>query len=110
MEEMIAQEQVSALVDLSLHEMADHHFGGDYDAGPARGTAALKQGIPALLVPGNIDFLVTGPLETAERRFPNRPYHVHNAAITVVRTEQDEIEAQHTGNRARCPLPRKSLG
>ena len=93
MEEMIAQENVSALVDLSLHEMADHHFGGDYDAGPARGTAALKQGIPTLLIPGNIDFLVTGSLETAERRFPDRPYHVHNAAITVVRTEQNEIEA-----------------
>ena len=41
----------------------------------------------------NIDFLVTGSLETAERRFPDRPYHVHNAAITVVRTEQNEIEA-----------------
>ena len=92
MEEMIAQEKVSALVDLSLHEIADHHFGGDYDAGPARGTAALKQGIPTILIPGNIDFLVSGPLETAGRRFPDRTYHVHNAAITVVRTEQNEIE------------------
>ncbi len=92
MEEMIAQEKVSALVDLSLHEMADHHFGGDYDAGPGRGTTALKQGIPSILIPGNIDFLVTGPLEVAGRRFPDRPYHVHNAAITVVRTEQNEIE------------------
>ena len=34
MEEMIEPEGVSALVDLSLHEMADHRFGGDYDAGP----------------------------------------------------------------------------
>ena len=93
MEEMIAQEKVSALVDLSLHELADHHFGGDYDAGPARGTVALKRGIPTILIPGNIDFLVTGPLEAAERSFPGRPYHVHNAAITVVRTQQNEIEA-----------------
>ena len=93
MEEMIAQEKVSALVDLSLHELADHHFGGDYDAGPARGTVALKRGIPTVLIPGNIDFLVTGPLEAAGRSFPGRPYHVHNAAITVVRTQQNEIEA-----------------
>jgi uncharacterized protein (UPF0261 family) len=92
MEEMIVQEKVSALVDLSLHELADHHFGGDYDAGPARGTAALKRGIPTVLIPGNIDFLVTGPLETARRHFPDRPYHVHNAAITVVRTKPSEIE------------------
>lgn len=32
MEEMIEQEEIAAVVDLSLHEMADHRFGGDYDA------------------------------------------------------------------------------
>jgi len=93
MEEMIHQEKVAALVDLSLHELADHHFGGDYDAGPLRGTTALKRGIPVILIPGNIDFLVTGPQETARRLFPDRSYHVHNAAITVVRTKPSEIEA-----------------
>ena len=92
MEEMIRQENVSVLVDLSLHEIADHLFGGDYDAGPKRGSVALDQKIPTILVPGNIDFLVTGPLENAQKQFPNRPYHVHNAAITVVRTKQKEIE------------------
>jgi uncharacterized protein (UPF0261 family) len=92
MEEMIQQEDVSVLVDLSLHEMADHRFGGDYDAGPQRGTVALDRGIPTILVPGNIDFLVTGPLENAQKQFPNRPYHSHNAAITVVRTKQEEIK------------------
>jgi uncharacterized protein (UPF0261 family) len=92
MEEMIRQENVSVLVDLSLHEIADHLFGGDYDAGPKRGKVALDREIPTILVPGNIDFLVTGPLESALKQFPNRPYHVHNAAITVVRTKQKEIE------------------
>ncbi|MEE4264217.1 MAG: Tm-1-like ATP-binding domain-containing protein [Desulfobacteraceae bacterium] len=92
MEEMIQQEDVSILVDLSLHEMADHRFGGDYDAGPKRGRVALDKGIPTILVPGNIDFLVTGPLENAQKQFPDRPYHCHNAAITVVRTNQEEIK------------------
>ncbi len=92
MEEMIQQENVSVLIDLSLHEIADHLFGGDYDAGPKRGSVALALKIPTILVPGNIDFLVTGPLENAKKQFPNRPYHVHNAAITVVRTKQKEIE------------------
>ena len=92
MEEMVEQGEIEALVDLSLHEIADHFFGGDYDAGPERGKAAIRQGIPTVLVPGNIDFLATGPLQEAERRFPGRRYHVHNAAITLVRTEKDEIE------------------
>ena len=91
MEEMIQQEDIAVLVDLSLHEMADHRFGGDYDAGPLRGTVALDKGIPTILVPGNIDFLVTGVLENAQKQFPNRPYHCHNAAITVVRTTREEI-------------------
>jgi len=92
MEEMIAWEKIAAVIDLSLHEIADHLFGGDYDAGPTRGAAALEQGIPTILVPGNIDFLVTGPFEIAQKEFPNRACHIHNAAITVMRTGQKEIE------------------
>jgi uncharacterized protein (UPF0261 family) len=92
MEEMIEPQGVSALVDLSLHEIADHRFGGDYDAGPDRGHTALQMGLPTILVPGNIDFLVSGPLEAARRLFPDRPYHMHNAAITVIRSTHEEIE------------------
>lgn len=93
MEEMLAHEKVNGVIDLSLHELADHMFGGDYDAGPDRPTAALRQGVPTLLIPGNIDFLVTGPLEQAQRQFPDRPFHVHNAAITVVRTSRSEMKS-----------------
>ena len=92
MEQMIQDEDVEAVVDLSLHEMADHLFGGDYDAGPGRGSAALQKSIPTVLVPGNVDFLVTGPVKTAKERFPNRPFHQHNAAITTVRTDRKEME------------------
>ena len=92
MEEMIEPEGVSALVDLSLHELADHLFGGDYNAGPNRGSTALQLGLPTIVVPGNIDFLVSGPLVEARRLFPRRPYHTHNAAITVVRSTHEEIQ------------------
>ena len=91
MDEMIEAEKVDAVIDMSLHELADHLFGGDYDAGPQRSTAALRKKIPTLLIPGNVDFIVTGPLENARRRFPGRPCHVHNAAITVVRTSAAEM-------------------
>ena len=92
MEEMVIEEDVSAVLDLSLHEITDHIFGGDYDAGPGRGSTALQKGIPTILVPGNMDFLVTGPLNNAKQRFPNRSYHSHNAAITAVRATRDEME------------------
>ncbi|HBF42412.1 MAG TPA: UPF0261 family protein [Desulfobacteraceae bacterium] len=92
MEEMLLEEDVRALLDLSLHEITDHIFGGDYDAGPARGSVALQKGVPTILVPGNMDFIVTGPINTAKQRFPNRSYHSHNAAITAVRTARNEME------------------
>jgi uncharacterized protein (UPF0261 family) len=91
MEELIRTEKVSGVVDLSMHELMDHRFGGDYDAGPERGRAALRAGMPTVIVPGNIDFLVSGPERLARERFPGRSFHVHNAAITVVRSERSEI-------------------
>ena len=60
MEEVIAEGQ-AAVIDLSLHELVDHRFGGDYDAGPDRGRAAIETGLPLVLAPGNVDFLVTAP-------------------------------------------------
>ena len=109
MEEMLDDENVTFLVDLSLHEIADNRFGGDYNAGPHRGSVALEKAIPTILVPGNIDFLVTGPIDAAKRQFPNRKYHVHNAAITVVRTQQAEIKKMALAvaalaNNAKGPL------
>ena len=92
MEELIHEGDVETVIDLSLHELVDHFFGGDYDAGPKRGLAALQKGVPTILVPGNIDFLVAGPLATAKERFPGRTYHVHNAAITTIRTKKREVE------------------
>jgi len=92
MDELIWNEDVQLVIDLSLHELADHFFGGDYDAGPTRGTAALEKGIPTILVPGNTDFLVTGPAQTAKKYFPGRPMHAHNAAITAVKTNPSEME------------------
>ncbi|MGM0663104.1 MAG: Tm-1-like ATP-binding domain-containing protein [Thermodesulfobacteriota bacterium] len=92
MEEFIREQDVTAVVDLSLHELLDHRFGGDYDAGPERGRAALEKGVPTVLVPGNVDFLVYGALERAKKRFPGRKTHVHNAAITTIRAADEEIE------------------
>jgi uncharacterized protein (UPF0261 family) len=92
MEEIIRQEKVDAVVDLSLNEIGDNCFGGEYDAGPSRGTAALQKGIPTIMVPGNMDFLGGGAFDLAQKRFPNRKYHRHNAAITAVRTELQEVK------------------
>ena len=93
MEEMLLNDGVSAVADLSLHELICYLFGGDNDAGPDRGKAALQREIPVVLVPGGFDFLVTGPVQQAEARYPGRRYHIHNPAITCVRADIKEIES-----------------
>jgi uncharacterized protein (UPF0261 family) len=92
MEEMIGEGQAGIVVEISAQELVAHLFGGDYDAGPDRLSAALKRGVPTLLVPGCTDFIVSGPIGIAQKQFPDRQYHRHNAAITAVRTLHQETE------------------
>ena len=105
MEKMIREEKVNGVVDLSLHELMDRHFGGAFDPGPDRCTAAIENRIPTVLIPGNIDFLVAGPMEKAKTIFGNRAYHKHNAHITCVGTTLTEI-----GHIARLLADRCSRG
>jgi uncharacterized protein (UPF0261 family) len=54
--------------------------------------AALEKGVPVIFAPGNCDFLIAGPIEDARLRFPDKRYHIHNAALTAVRTEIPELQ------------------
>lgn len=92
LEELVEEGEPQAVIEISLHELVDHLFKGSYDAGPHRLEGALRRGLPTILVPGNIDFIVTGPPETLPSRYKNRPIHVHNAAICVVRTSAQEMK------------------
>jgi uncharacterized protein (UPF0261 family) len=92
LEELVAEGEPQAVIEISLHEVVDHLFKGSYDAGARRLEGALIKGLPTILIPGNIDFIVTGPPETLPPRYKNRPIHVHNAAICVVRTNAQEMK------------------
>ena len=62
---------------------------------PAGRTAArpgLAKGVPTIIAPGNVDFIIGGPLEAAQQQFPGRRYHVHNPALTAVRTNLDDLK------------------
>lgn len=90
MEEMIHQMDIRGVIELSLNEVVTHHFGGDFDAGPERGKAALEKRIPTVIAPGNIDFLVTGPMSEAKQRFPGKQLHSHNEAISAACIQRRE--------------------
>ena len=97
MDEIVREQDVSVVVDLSLIEVSDYLCHGLFAAGPDRCKAALAKGVPTVFAPGNIDFMVAGPLADAQARFPGRRYHIHNDALTAVRAEAGELRcvAEH---------------
>ena len=86
-----AEREVAAIVDMSLVELNDYLYQGICSAGPDRATAGLKRKIPTIFAPGNCDFIIAGPIEDARQLFPGKRYHVHNPALTAVRTEAPEL-------------------
>jgi uncharacterized protein (UPF0261 family) len=92
MDELILEKNVAAVVDLSIIEVTDYIYQGLFAATPDRCQSALKKGIPVFFAPGNLDFMVGGPLEEAKQKYPGKKYHVHNAQLTAVRTGPEEME------------------
>jgi uncharacterized protein (UPF0261 family) len=97
MDETVREQNVGVVVNLSLIEVGDYLVQGLFDGGPDRCKASLEKGVPTIFVPGNIDFMVAGPIDDAKKRFPGRRYHIHNAALTAVRAEAVEFRrlAEH---------------
>jgi uncharacterized protein (UPF0261 family) len=97
MDETVREQEVAVVVNLSLIEVSDYLVQGLFSGGPDRCKASLEKGVPTIFAPGNIDFMVAGPIEDAKTRFPGRRYHIHNAALTAVRAEAGEFKrvAEH---------------
>jgi uncharacterized protein (UPF0261 family) len=97
MDEAVREQDVSVAVNLSLIEVGDWLVQGIFSGGPDRCKASLEKGIPTIFAPGNIDFMVAGPIEDANTRFPNKRYHIHNPELTAVRAEAVEFRrvAEH---------------
>ena len=97
MDEIIRDQEVSVVVNLSLIEVSDFLSQGLFSGGPDRCKASLEKGIPTIFAPGNIDIIVAGPVEDAKKRYPDRRYHVHNASLTAVRSGAEEFRrvAEH---------------
>jgi uncharacterized protein (UPF0261 family) len=93
MDQIVSERDVVAVVDTSLVEINDFLNNGLCSAGPDRSKAALAKGVPVIFAPGNADFMVAGPIEAAKTMFPNHKYHMHNHALTAVRTEPSELKA-----------------
>lgn len=92
MEDLIRESVVTAVMDLSLHEMTAEYFGGyGYSKGAdKRLCAAAEMGIPALICPGGIDFVCLRTDEFFDDE-EKRGHTWHNKELTHTRLYEHEI-------------------
>jgi uncharacterized protein (UPF0261 family) len=92
MEDLVSDGLIDAVIDLTTSELTDELVGGVLSAGPDRMEAAGRAGIPQILIPGALEIVNFGaePTVPAQFRVPERRLHVHNSAVTIVRTNVEE--------------------
>lgn len=92
MEELILEGYPAAVLDVTTTEWADEVGGGVLSAGPKRLDGPGTTGIPHLIVPGCVDMINFGPLNTvpAELSDGSRIVYEWNPMVTLVRTDRQE--------------------
>jgi uncharacterized protein (UPF0261 family) len=104
LDSIAADRNVAAVVDMSLVELNDLLNDGICNAGPERATAGIAKGIPTIFAPGNCDFyIMPSPMAVGDAPFGGRKFHIHNPALTAVRTNRHDLErlADHVAGIAK---------
>lgn len=92
MEDLIREKAFQGVLDLNLHEIGDRWYGGLHGAiRPDRLEAAGTMGIPQVVAPGSINYVVLGPLEELPTEIRTRKLIVHNPTLTLVRLTPEEL-------------------
>lgn len=90
MESLVDEGLVDAVLDITTTEWADEVAGGVFSAGPDRLSAPGRRGVPHLIVPGCVDMVNFGPMESVPEKYKNRLFYPWNPAVTLMRTNPDE--------------------
>jgi uncharacterized protein (UPF0261 family) len=110
MEDMIREGAFRGVLDLNLHEIGDRFVGGLHGAiREDRLEAAGEAGIPQVVAPGSINYVVLGPLSGLSPEWRSRKLIVHNPNLTLVRLTPEELRevGKKVGeklNRAKGPV------
>ena len=90
MESLIADGFIVGSLDITTTELADEVCGGVLSAGPERGLAASRAGVPAVIVPGCVDMANFWAIETVPERYKGRNLYQWNPNVTLMRTNVEE--------------------
>ena len=90
MESLIREGFFDGVLDITTTELADDLCEGICSAGPDRLTAASQKGIPQVVVPGCLDMVNYGHLDTVPERFKSRNLYSWAPDVTLMRTNAAE--------------------
>ena len=90
MESLVEAGFVDGIFDITTTEWADEVAGGVMTAGPERGDAAARRGIPQVIAPGCVDMVNFWARATVPARFHDRQLYEWNPNVTLMRTTPEE--------------------
>jgi uncharacterized protein (UPF0261 family) len=91
MEDLAEKGMFTAVIDYTTDELTDQLLGGFHQGGEQRLERVGAIGLPQIVVPGSIDFMVHGPRDQVPERFAGRPAYYHNPEFTLIRVLKDEM-------------------
>jgi uncharacterized protein (UPF0261 family) len=92
MEELAEAGMFLGVIDYTTDELSDQQFGGFHQGGERRLERVGALGLPQVVVPGCIDFMVHGPRDEVPARLNERPAYYHNPEFTLIRLTRDEMQ------------------
>lgn len=90
MEELAGSDMLDGVLDITTTEVADEVVGGVFACGPARFDVMLERRMPYVMSLGALDMVNFGAVDTVPEKFRGRKLHVHNSAVTLMRTTVEE--------------------
>lgn len=93
MEKLIDSGLITACIDLTTTEVADHLVGGVLACTDDRFGSVIRSRIPYVGSVGACDMVNFGGRETVPATFEQRTLYVHNPQVTLMRTTPDENAA-----------------
>jgi uncharacterized protein (UPF0261 family) len=93
MEDLIDKGVIDGLIDYTLPEIINHWNKGIFDPGIERMEAAVRTGIPLVVVPGAAECFNFGAIDTVPSEFATeeRNIIIHNPNITSLLATKDEM-------------------
>jgi uncharacterized protein (UPF0261 family) len=90
MEKLVDAGALMGVIDITTTEVCDLLFGGVLPATEDRFGAIARTRVPYIGSCGALDMVNFGPMDSVPERYRGRTLHVHNPAVTLMRTTREE--------------------